>query len=185
VYCHKVASLQRCAVPVDSAVQPRQRIRVDRLRRTPRRTPCHVSHRTAATEARVKWPYFNWAPRSCDRLPLPILAHCILVQHGAPDHVTRDHHSGVNGDGQTCGTDRDHLGPARACRKPTIQWCGRQFCSCSLCDRHCRGSPMPGALIAGVGRGACSHTCGHSCLRRAKYQVRVNRDHYEKGRDVK
>jgi hypothetical protein len=49
-----------------------------------------------------------------DRLPHPILAHCILVRHGAPNHVTRDHHSGVNGDGQTYGTDCDHLGPARA-----------------------------------------------------------------------
>jgi len=56
----------------------------------------------------------KWALRSCDRLPHPILAHCILVRHGAPNHVTRDHHSGVNGDGQTCGTDRDHLGPVRA-----------------------------------------------------------------------
>jgi hypothetical protein len=53
------------------------------------RTPC---------KARVKWPYFNWARRSCDRLPHPILAHCILVRHGAPNHVTREHHSGVNGD---------------------------------------------------------------------------------------
>jgi hypothetical protein len=56
-----------------------------------------------------------WALRSCDRLPHPLLAHCILVRHGAPNHVTRDHHSaGVNGDGQTYGTDCDHLGPARA-----------------------------------------------------------------------
>jgi hypothetical protein len=72
-------------------------------------------------KARVKWPYFNWGLRSCDRLPHPILAYCILVRHGVPNHVTRDHHSGVNGDGQTCGTDRDHLGPARAANR---QSCG-------------------------------------------------------------
>lgn len=39
------------------------------------------------------------------------------ISYGVPNHVTRDHYSGVNGDGQTCGTDRDHLRPARAANR--------------------------------------------------------------------
>jgi hypothetical protein len=42
------ASADRVHVATCAWNGPRQRIRVDRLRRTPRRTPCHVSHRTTA-----------------------------------------------------------------------------------------------------------------------------------------
>jgi hypothetical protein len=136
VGAHKVASLQRCAVRVDSAVQykARQRIQVDRLRRAPSRVPCHVSHRTSNCKARVKWPYFNWALRFCDRLPHPILAYCILVRHGVPTHVTRDHHSGIMAMAKRAGlSDRDHLGPARAAnRQSSGVGCSFAFVHCAI-----------------------------------------------------
>jgi hypothetical protein len=52
--------------------------------------------------------------------------------------------------GQTAG---DHWGPARAASRQSSGVGGAWLCSCSLCGRHCRVSPMPGALMAGVGRG--------------------------------